>query len=151
MSFSSTSELLRQRRRLADSHTSTPQRFVVTIVGMYFFQHSLISFFFQALLDLEHSASSDEAVRERIASLPPEVSEISLLTKLQGKMLPSFRLMTALRLIMELKQEYNWFIDNGFTPPGAGPCTCPPRDRPQGPPPDPDSGAGPSNSGKSNL
>lgn len=41
--------------------------------------------FFQALLDLESSASSDEAVRERIASLPPEVSEVSLLSKLEGK------------------------------------------------------------------
>lgn len=40
---------------------------------------------FQALLELESSASSDEAVRERIASLPPEVSEIQLLSKLEGK------------------------------------------------------------------
>lgn len=39
----------------------------------------------QALLELESSASSDEAVRERIASLPPEVSEVQLLSKLEGK------------------------------------------------------------------
>lgn len=38
----------------------------------------------QALLELESSASSDEAVRERIASLPPEVSEVQLLSKLEG-------------------------------------------------------------------
>lgn len=39
----------------------------------------------KALLDLENSASSDAVVRERIANLPPEVSEISLLTKLEDK------------------------------------------------------------------
>ncbi|XP_039284135.1 regulation of nuclear pre-mRNA domain-containing protein 1B [Nilaparvata lugens] len=39
----------------------------------------------KALVDLENSASSDAAVRERIASLPPEVSEINLLTKLDDK------------------------------------------------------------------
>lgn len=37
------------------------------------------------MLELESSASSDEAVRERIASLPPEVSEVQLLSKLEGK------------------------------------------------------------------
>lgn len=36
------------------------------------------------MLELESSASSDEAVRERIASLPPEVSEVQLLSKLEG-------------------------------------------------------------------
>ena len=39
----------------------------------------------KALEDLEHSASSDAAVRERIAALPPEVSDASLLGKLSGK------------------------------------------------------------------
>jgi regulator of Ty1 transposition protein 103 len=34
--------------------------------------------------DLENSASSDAVVREKIASLPPEVSEIALLSKLEG-------------------------------------------------------------------
>lgn len=80
-------------------------------------------------MELEHSASSDEAVRERIASLPPEVSEVSLLSKLQGKMTPNFRMLTALRLILELKADYNWFIANGVVPPprlsDPGPCTCP--------------------------
>jgi len=39
----------------------------------------------KALLDLENSASSDAIVREKIASLPPEVSEIALLSKLEDK------------------------------------------------------------------
>jgi len=38
----------------------------------------------KALSDLENSASSDAAVRERIAALPPEVSDVSLLEKLTG-------------------------------------------------------------------
>lgn len=38
----------------------------------------------KALQELENSASGDAAVRERIASLPPAVSEISLLGKLEG-------------------------------------------------------------------
>ncbi|KAF4518620.1 hypothetical protein B566_EDAN005945 [Ephemera danica] len=37
-------------------------------------------------LDLEKSASLDAAVRERIANLPPEVSQIQLLSKLQDRM-----------------------------------------------------------------
>lgn len=36
----------------------------------------------KALSDLENSASSDASVRERIAALPPEVSDVSLLEKL---------------------------------------------------------------------
>lgn len=39
----------------------------------------------RALLNLENSASSDANIRERIASLPPEVSEISMLAKLEDK------------------------------------------------------------------
>lgn len=39
----------------------------------------------KAVLGLESSASSDANIRERIANLPPEVSEISLLTKLEDK------------------------------------------------------------------
>ena len=39
----------------------------------------------RALSDLEHSASSDAAVRERIAALPTEVSDVSMLEKLTGK------------------------------------------------------------------
>ncbi|XP_023232549.1 regulation of nuclear pre-mRNA domain-containing protein 1B-like isoform X1 [Centruroides sculpturatus] len=38
----------------------------------------------KALQDLENSASTDAAVREKIASLPPEVSDSSLLGKIQG-------------------------------------------------------------------
>lgn len=44
------------------------------------------------LQELENSASSDAAVREKIASLPPEVSDINLLARLEGKVdYPSFR------------------------------------------------------------
>lgn len=39
----------------------------------------------KALQDLENSASSDAVVRERIANFPPEVSEVSLLSKLGDK------------------------------------------------------------------
>ena len=38
----------------------------------------------KVLIDLENSASSDAAVRERIAALPPEVSDVALLDKLTG-------------------------------------------------------------------
>ncbi|KAJ8303032.1 hypothetical protein KUTeg_019428 [Tegillarca granosa] len=37
------------------------------------------------LCDLEHSASSDAAVREKIAALPPEVSDIQHLSKISDK------------------------------------------------------------------
>ncbi|XP_014207970.1 regulation of nuclear pre-mRNA domain-containing protein 1B [Copidosoma floridanum] len=39
----------------------------------------------KALMDLENTASSDAAVRERIASFPPEVSEVSLLANLADR------------------------------------------------------------------
>lgn len=39
----------------------------------------------QVLRDLEHSASSDASVRERIAKLPPEVQDISMLEKIKDK------------------------------------------------------------------
>lgn len=39
----------------------------------------------KALANIENSASSDAVVRERIANLPPEISEISCLTKLEDK------------------------------------------------------------------
>ncbi|XP_031636981.1 regulation of nuclear pre-mRNA domain-containing protein 1B [Contarinia nasturtii] len=39
----------------------------------------------KALINLENSASSDANIRERIANLPPEVSEIALLSKLEDK------------------------------------------------------------------
>ena len=38
-----------------------------------------------ALLDLENSASSDAVVREKIASLPPEVQDVSLLEKITDR------------------------------------------------------------------
>ncbi|KOB75571.1 Regulation of nuclear pre-mRNA domain-containing protein 1B [Operophtera brumata] len=60
----------------------------------------------KALLELEHSASSDEAVRERIASLPPEVSEVSLLTKLEDKE-SAMSLSVIVNSAVELLAEYN--------------------------------------------
>lgn len=40
----------------------------------------------RAIQDLEQNiASSDENVRERIAQLPKEVSEVSLISKIEGK------------------------------------------------------------------
>ncbi|XP_017058872.1 regulation of nuclear pre-mRNA domain-containing protein 1B [Drosophila ficusphila] len=39
----------------------------------------------KALTSIENSASSDAVVRERIAKLPPEISEISCITKLEDK------------------------------------------------------------------
>ena len=38
----------------------------------------------QALNDMDNSASSDAVVREKIAKLPPEVQDVSLLDKIQG-------------------------------------------------------------------
>ena len=38
----------------------------------------------KALRDLENAASSDATVREKIAKLPPEVQDISMLDKIQG-------------------------------------------------------------------
>ncbi|CAG9089277.1 unnamed protein product [Plutella xylostella] len=60
----------------------------------------------KALQELESSASSDEAVRERIASLPPEVSEIQLLSKLQDKE-SALSLSAVVNSAVELLAEYN--------------------------------------------
>ncbi|CAG4962728.1 unnamed protein product [Colias eurytheme] len=60
----------------------------------------------KALLELESSASSDEAVRERIASLPPEVSEVQLLSKLEDKE-SALNLSSVVNSAVELLAEYN--------------------------------------------
>ncbi|CAG4946930.1 unnamed protein product [Parnassius apollo] len=60
----------------------------------------------KALLELESSASSDEAVRERIASLPPEVSEVQLLSKLEDKE-SALSLSAIVNSAVELLAEYN--------------------------------------------
>ncbi|XP_039755898.1 regulation of nuclear pre-mRNA domain-containing protein 1A isoform X2 [Pararge aegeria] len=60
----------------------------------------------KALLELESSASSDEAVRERIASLPPEVSEVQLLSKLEDKE-SALSLSVIVNSAVELLAEYN--------------------------------------------
>lgn len=63
-------------------------------------------------MDLESSASSDEAVRERIASLPPEVSEVQLLSKLEGKMTPLFRINCILAVIKRLRELSEYLEKN---------------------------------------
>ncbi|KAG8230346.1 hypothetical protein J437_LFUL000617 [Ladona fulva] len=60
----------------------------------------------KALLDLESSASSDAVVRERIASLPPEVSEVSLLSKLEDKSAAD-KLSVQVNEALQLLLEYN--------------------------------------------
>lgn len=41
-------------------------------------------------------------MRERIASLPPEVSEVQLLSKLEGKMTPHYRIDFVIKLEVHL-------------------------------------------------
>lgn len=41
----------------------------------------------KALQDLENAASGDAAVRQKIASLPQEVQDVSLLEKITGEIL----------------------------------------------------------------
>nr|CAD7444822.1 unnamed protein product [Timema bartmani] len=60
----------------------------------------------KALSDLENSASSDAAVRERIANLPPEVSELSYLTKLEDRAAGE-RLAIQVGEAVKLLNEYN--------------------------------------------
>ncbi|XP_078335682.1 regulation of nuclear pre-mRNA domain-containing protein 1B-like isoform X1 [Crassostrea virginica] len=62
------------------------------------------------LSDLEHSASSDAAVREKIAALPPEVSDINHLSKITDKE-------TAIKLFRQVEDacillsEYNFRLN----------------------------------------
>ncbi|XP_075224971.1 regulation of nuclear pre-mRNA domain-containing protein 1B [Lycorma delicatula] len=65
----------------------------------------------KALLELENSASSDAAIRERIASLPPEVSEINLLSKLEDKATAE-RLSVQVNDAVSLLTEYNTRLAN---------------------------------------
>ncbi|KAL0270612.1 UNVERIFIED_CONTAM: hypothetical protein PYX00_007963 [Menopon gallinae] len=60
----------------------------------------------KALMDLENSASSDVAVREAIASLPPEVSDVSLLMKLQDRAAAE-QLSKQVNAAVQLLSEYN--------------------------------------------
>ncbi|XP_054286875.1 regulation of nuclear pre-mRNA domain-containing protein 1B isoform X1 [Macrosteles quadrilineatus] len=60
----------------------------------------------KALQDLETSASSDAVVREKIASLPPEVSEVNLLSKLEDKAAAE-RLAKQVNEAVGLMAEYN--------------------------------------------
>ncbi|XP_063698462.1 regulation of nuclear pre-mRNA domain-containing protein 1A [Culicoides brevitarsis] len=58
------------------------------------------------LQNLENSASSDAAVREKIANLPPEVSEMSLLQKLTDKE-AAIKLAVQVNDAITLLNEYN--------------------------------------------
>lgn len=60
----------------------------------------------KALLELENSASSDAVVRERIANLPPEISEITCLSKLEDKDAAK-TLATQVNEAVTLLNEYN--------------------------------------------
>lgn len=60
----------------------------------------------KVLLSLENSASSDANIRERIASLPPEVSEIGLLTKLEDKDAAA-KLITQVNEAAQILHDYN--------------------------------------------
>lgn len=65
----------------------------------------------KALLDLENSASSDAAIREKIASLPPEVSEVNRLSKLEDKAAAE-RLSAQVNDAVSLLTEYNTRLAN---------------------------------------
>lgn len=60
----------------------------------------------QALQDLENSASSDAVVREKIAKLPPSVSEVGRITNLQSAM-EGQSLMVQVEEASGLLDEYN--------------------------------------------
>lgn len=61
---------------------------------------------FYTFQDLENSASSDVSVREAIASLPPEVSDVSLLIKLQDRAAAE-ELSKQVNAAAQLLSEYN--------------------------------------------
>lgn len=62
----------------------------------------------RALIELENSASSDAVVREQIANLPPEVSEVAMLSKLEDKE-------QAAKLAAQVRHcQFVWNINRGF-------------------------------------
>ncbi|CAD7083034.1 unnamed protein product [Hermetia illucens] len=60
----------------------------------------------KALSDLENSASSDAVVRERIANLPPEISELSNLSKVEDKE-TAYKLIEQVNEAVQLLNDYN--------------------------------------------
>lgn len=60
----------------------------------------------KALIKIENSASSDAVVRERIANLPPEISEIGCLSKLEDKEAAK-ALASQVNEAVQLLNEYN--------------------------------------------
>lgn len=65
----------------------------------------------KALLELENSASADANIRERIASLPPEVSELSVLGKLEDKEAAA-KLATQVQEAAQILHDYNIRLSN---------------------------------------
>ncbi|XP_019638210.1 PREDICTED: regulation of nuclear pre-mRNA domain-containing protein 1B-like isoform X1 [Branchiostoma belcheri] len=61
----------------------------------------------KALEELEHSASSDAAVREKIANLPPEVQDVSMLEKIQADRDSAEKLSKMVDEACMLLAEYN--------------------------------------------
>ncbi|XP_033118572.1 regulation of nuclear pre-mRNA domain-containing protein 1B-like [Anneissia japonica] len=64
----------------------------------------------QCLRDLEHSASSDAAVREKIAKLPPEVQDVSLLERIKDKD-SAEKLSTLVNDAVSMLTDYNGRLD----------------------------------------
>ncbi|XP_059612901.1 regulation of nuclear pre-mRNA domain-containing protein 1B [Phlebotomus argentipes] len=60
----------------------------------------------KALIEIENSASSDAAVRERIANLPAELSEVSMLSKIEDKEAAQ-KLSREVNDALNLLNEYN--------------------------------------------
>jgi len=60
----------------------------------------------RALIELENSASSDATVREQIANLPPEVSEVAMLSKLEDKE-QAAKLVVQVNEAAKILHEYN--------------------------------------------
>uniref|UniRef100_A0A1B0DJD6 Uncharacterized protein n=1 Tax=Phlebotomus papatasi TaxID=29031 RepID=A0A1B0DJD6_PHLPP len=60
----------------------------------------------KALIEIENSASSDAAVRERIANLPVELSEVSMLSKIEDKE-AAHKLSREVNEALNLLNEYN--------------------------------------------
>lgn len=65
----------------------------------------------KALTNIENSASSDAVVRERIAKLPPEISEVGCLSKLEDKDAAN-KLALQVNEAVQLLNEYNIRLAN---------------------------------------
>ncbi|XP_054748214.2 regulation of nuclear pre-mRNA domain-containing protein 1B-like [Lytechinus pictus] len=68
----------------------------------------------QVLRDLEHSASSDASVREKIANLPPEVQDVSMLEKIKDKD-DAERLSSVVNEAVSMLSDYNSRLSSEMT------------------------------------